>query len=202
MKLTPEQEFLKALALSIIEDDLCISLSAAEEYLKSLKHEQRMNASCLDCNDSGMYKGYDISCRCGSKVKPEWTPEVGKLYQRKKDKVIIEVDEIVNVSTCYRIIGGVLDGIREACYSKSFSNDHIPIAELKGLKEGDEVWIYSPHHKRAMAYTIFRIVLDCIWVSYGDNRLALCFDGTGYYQSGITACRTKERAERFGEVQE
>ena len=179
MKLTPEQEFLKAIAIrqmkkfnyeidfskpdwfhqisqsEFIPNEDHELLDACKKYLASLEQNQSTESTCPDCNDSGMYKGYDISCVCENKIKPQWKPEVGKLYTLNDSAK--DVYEYYNTTAKNVEAGEICELIGKTDWSESiyriktkvgifeitdaYARKYLtPIAELEGLEEGDRVW--------------------------------------------------------------
>ena len=200
MKLTAEQEFLKAIALSVTADYINLPMSDVKKYLASLEHEQRMNASCPDCNDSGMYKGYDISCECqkekGDIIKEKWTPEVGKLC-RNEDGIY----EITVHASAYRL----KDILDDSFYDQpmtfdALAREYTPIAELEGLKVGDSVYGIA-YQKYTHLWHITGITGSLIFVKKHGESAILTLNKHGFsYEIGSTQLfwRTADRAERFG----
>jgi hypothetical protein len=182
MMKTPEQEFLKALAVDLIdhkhflEDEI---LNACKKYLASLEQNQ---------------------CDITEKVEPEpaWKPEVGKLYRRKLNGVITEVikaflDNREFSKVAHKLIGVNYDTCHAHCdYASDFLEEYEPIAELEGLKVGDYAYSYINEW--------FVDNIDNGWITLTGHGL---IDADVY---GIAVdlsnrqlfWRTADRAERFG----
>lgn len=175
MKLTPEQEFLKAIALSATLDYINLPKRDVEEYLALLEQNQS---------------------EATEKVKPAWTPEVGKLC--RDEDGIYEIIENVGI---YRV-KDILDG--SFCdYPMTFealARDYEPIAELEGLKVGDSVYGIA-YQKYTHPWRITGITGSLIFIKKHGESVILTLNKHGFsYEIGSTQLfwRTADRVERFG----
>lgn len=129
------------------------------------------------------------------KVKPEWVPEVGKLY--KGDLGVIEVTKILDYGIeCYNLDA---HGNYELGFKTEKYKSLIPIAELEGLKEGDKAWCISGSGE-AEYYTIESVFSNNLTAHCGKGYLSIYLDGSACMFGGGKQLfwRTSDRAERFG----
>ena len=175
---TPEQEFLKALAVDLIDHKHFLKdeiLNACKKYLASLEQNQ-----------------YDIT----EKVEPEpaWKPEVGKLYRRTLNGVVTEITKLKSDRVLHTLQGFdyIENGYHED-YIIDFIKEYEPIAELEGLKVGD--CVYS---ELGEAWSIDNIDVEVI-VIIGQGLIDLDIKGVPYtFTNQQLFWRTADRAERFG----
>ena len=186
MKLTAEQEFLKALAewLDIETIPKNRIQEASREYL-------------------------DQFVSVNEKVEPEWTPEVGGLYKRKINGVITEIVEIQLINGKRYISHEIIDFDYSKCLSHRdaeviFAQEYEPIAELEGLNVGYTVYTYGNDGKVHSFFIEGKFPFDdfiTIKGTQGGYRINITLDG--YFpiiSNKQLFWRTADRAERFGRV--
>lgn len=221
MGITAEQRFLKALIkfhmseTSGTETEQKAFKDACEEYLDQFrdvkeKVDQFTDVSkkvenlhiCFFCNGT---KKIQLKfpaeaesdcpfCRNEMEVKPEWKPEVGKLYKRDCG-TIYEHMGMIGKYALFR----ALDGSE----SKAYPSNNIPltsIAELEGLEVGDSVYGIA-YQKYTHPWHITGITGSLIFVKKHGESAILTLNKRGFsYEIGSTQLfwRTADRAERFG----
>lgn len=189
MKLTAEQEFLRALAewFDTKSTPMNQIQEASQDYLASIKPNQFREVK----------EKADHFTDGSNMVVPQWTPEVGKLYQHNRGGWVSELtDAFVDGNTYW---------ISNMAYQLNAFYDHFtPIAELEGLKEGDEVWSIGENGHGVTiavkwnieedgAYGTFFIVRENkFFTVHKDGSMVVVGNGKQLFW------RTKDRAERFG----
>ena len=171
MMKTPEQEFLKALAVDLIdhkhflEDEI---LNACKKYLASLEQNQ---------------------CDITEKVEPQWKPEVGRLYQSVED--IYECTAITLHPYEARFVA-LKTGITHWVQKNNIQKHFTPIAELEGLKVGDYAYSYINEW--------FVDNIDNGWITLTGHGLidADVYGIAVDLSNRQLFWRTADRAERFG----
>ena len=128
--------------------------------------------------------------------KPTWTPKVGDLIQGLKTSEVYEID---------KINGGAFF-VRGDCLTLIGKAECRPIAELEGLKVGDNVYAFAGESTLAWKIVSAPIENGCggdyfkIELEEYTGKILVAFDGSPlFFGNGKQMFwRTKERAERFG----
>lgn len=143
---------------------------------------------CSYCNDSGMYKGYDVSCECENNTKL-LKPKVGMLIKIPNEGV----KEILNVDCDEYFNFG------EGWYDPKKWPNIKPIAELEELKIGDNVWCINRLGKPE-SYFIKHIKLIFLEIVNENDMFSIDLNGCALFVGNGQQLfwRTLERAEKYG----